>query len=136
MARYGSAANSSVIRWGISREPVWTDGTEATSPTGGTVLVTVKAAANLTGRCYGVSISAPEANIFQLGVVNAAGAFTVIKDFQLGSQGTIFVVVPYPIIGTLNATGSVVAGSSIQVRVVTTASSSSAYQASIFTDQG
>ena len=129
MSRISSAANSSVRRWGIPREPTSTDGAEQTSPGAASVLVTFLVSASKTGRCFGISISSPEANYFQLGILTG-GVFTTVKDFTIAAAGSIFVEVPTPLLN------GVPAGSSIQIRNVNAAVSGVPYQASLLCDQG
>lgn len=128
MSLGASSPSATQIRWAINVEPTWTDGAEQASPSAGAILVTFLVSANKKGNCWGVSISAPEANLFQLGILTGA-TFTVIKDFTLGAAGQIFVVVPGPLVS------NVAAGSSVQVRIVTSATSGQAYQASIYMTQ-
>jgi len=123
-----TAQSASILRWGIPREPTWTDGAEQTSPGANTALVTFTVSAGKTGRAFGISLTASEANYFQLGVMTGGG-FTDVKDFALAAEGTVFIVVPSPIVS------AVPAGSSIVLRNVNAGGVGALYQASLFTDQ-
>ena len=125
------AASAGALRWGpgILNEPVWTNGAEATAPSANTKLVSVTVAALKAGYCFGVVISAGEASSFQLGTVNAAGTFTDVMDFNLAASGTIFVVVPSPLVS------AVAAGVSIVVRNTNSGGSGIVYQANLLVEQ-
>jgi len=112
------------IRWGITREPTWTDGAEATAPAAGATLVSKTVTAGMTGRVFGVHISADEANQFQL-LVNA----TVIKRFALGGAGVIHIVLALPL------KDSIAAASVITIKNVTAGAALKVYQASLLYDE-
>ena len=111
------------IRWGIPREPFWIDGAEVTAPNPGTPLVSRTVSATVTsGRVFGVHIKGNEANAFQLKVGS-----TVIKDFAMGAEGFLTVVLGNPIVDNI-APGSVITISPI-------VSGTSVYQASLLYDE-
>jgi hypothetical protein len=113
-----------MIRWGIPREPVWTDGAESTAPAAGTALVTVTVTAGKTGRVLGVHISSPEANEFRL-----LGGATVYKRFALGAAGTIFIEVKAPL------KDSIAASTAVTIKNVVAGSAGKVYQASLLYDE-
>lgn len=119
-----SASDMKTVRWGIPREPTWTDGAEATAPAAGTALVTVTVSTGKTGRVFGVHISADEANQFQLLVGS-----TVVKRFALGAAGVIHIVLSLPL------KDSIAAASVITVKNVTAGASGKTYQASLLYDE-
>lgn len=114
-----------ISKWGIPREPYWVDGVESTAPGALATLVSVTVGVGLKGRIFGISITADEDNSFRL----YSGA-TVIKRFALGMAGTIFFVVPNPILT------DVVAGTTISIKNVGAGGAGIIYQASILYDEG
>jgi hypothetical protein len=114
----------SYIRWGIPREPAWVDGSETTAPAAGTALVSKTVSSGKTGRVFGVHIAAPEANRFQL---QSGGS--VIKDFTVGIEGVIHIVLPLPLLN------NVAAGTAITINNVTAGASGAVYQASLLYDE-
>jgi len=112
MTRFRSQSYS-LLRWGIPREPVSTDGSEQTAPGGGSVLVTVPVPSGKTGKAFAVHITATEANYFQVGIL-VGGTFTTVKDYGLAAEGTIEIVVPLPLV----TAAKTLTGSAIQVRNV------------------
>lgn len=114
----------SQIRWGIVREPTWTDGAESTAPGAGDALVTKTVTAAKTGRVFGVHITAGEANEFRL----YSGA-SIIKRFSLGLAGTIHIVLGTPLLD------DVAAATAITIKVVNAAGAGIVYQASLLYDE-
>lgn len=112
------------IRWGITREPTWTDGVETTAPAAGATLVTKTVTAAMTGRVFGVHISADEANQFQL-LVDAV----VIKRFALGGAGVIHIVLATPLKDDITASAV------ITIKNVTIGTAGKVYQASLLYDE-
>jgi hypothetical protein len=116
--------SASLVRWGITREPSWVYGSETTAPSVGTALVSQAVSSGKIGRVFGVHISADEANQFRL----YEGA-TVKQRFNLNGAGTIFIVLANPLLD------SVAAGTTISLKVVSSANSGKVYQANLLYDE-
>ncbi len=86
------------LRWGIPREPAWVDGAVTDNPNAAATLVTKTVTVGKTGRLFGLSIDADEANTF--GVYEDA---TEKLHFSLGSAGVVLVVTPGPILDSIAA---------------------------------
>ncbi|MEM3356762.1 MAG: hypothetical protein QW166_02930 [Candidatus Bathyarchaeia archaeon] len=119
-----AVSNYCEIRWGIPREPVWVDGAEATAPAAGTALVSRTVSAGMTGRVFGVHISADEGNQFRL-YVDA----TVVKRFALVAAGTIHIVLALPL------KDNIAAGSVVSIKNVVAGATGKVYQASVLYDE-
>ena len=91
-------ASVSIVRWGIAREPAWVSGTVTDNPGAGTSLVSKTVTAAKTGRVFGLSITADEANTFDL----YADAVKKLH-FSLPAAGNIYVVLPTPMVDSLAA---------------------------------
>lgn len=96
-------ANVSILRWGVAREPAWVSGTVTDNPGAGTALVSKTVTAGKTGRVFGLSITADEANTFDLYADAVKKAH-----FAMAAAGNIYVVLPAPMVDSL-AVGTVVA---------------------------
>ena len=113
----------SMYRWNIPREPVWVDGAPGTPAAGG-VLVTQTVTAALTGRVFGIHISADEGNQFDLCLDG-----TAVNHYVLGAGGTLDLVFASPIQDGLAA--AVV----ITINVVVAGTGTNVYQASLLYDE-
>lgn len=82
-----------LLRWGVAREPVWYGGVSAT-PGAGAVLATQTVTAALVGRCFGIIISSPFADVFTLN--DDAG---MVLTFNVGANAQVFIVSPIEIAG-------------------------------------
>ena len=115
----------SMLRWGITREPVWYDGPEMSAAKSGQYLIWHTVATGKTGRVFGVHITADEANAYRL----YAGT-TEIKRFATSGAGTIFIVVQDPIAQNIPA------GTYINIQTAAVYTSLTAqYQASMLEDE-
>jgi len=114
----------SMYRWNIPREPSWVDGAYTTAPAADAVLVTKTVGAGVTGRVFGIHISANEANQFDL---ELAGVPT--KRFVLGAGGTLYIILANPILD------GIVAGTVIELENVTVGAAGMVYQASLLYDE-
>ena len=117
--------NLRMLRWGIAREPAWVDGAVTDNPGAGTDLVTKTVTAGKTGRLFGLSIVADEANSFDV-YLDA----TRKLHYDLAAAGNIVIVVPSPLVD------SIAAGTVIDLRNVTAGSAAGKYyQARLLYDE-
>lgn len=112
------------LRWSVPREPGWVEGSETTAPAANTVLVSKTVTTAMTGRVFGVHITADEGNQFQL-----LDAAAVKKRFVLGAGGTIHVILATPLLD------GIVAGHLVSLRNVTAGTAGKVYQASLLYDE-
>jgi hypothetical protein len=120
-----STVQANLTRWGIPREPFWVYGVLIGAPGAGTALVTRNVTAAMTGRVFGVKITATEANQFDL-YLNAVFQTRV---GVLGAAGTIYAVLAAPIVD------GIAAGVAITVQNVAGAGIGSVYQSDLFYDE-
>ena len=113
----------SMYRWNIPREPVWVDGAPGTPAAGG-VLVTQTVTAALTGRVFGIHISADEGNQFDLCLDG-----TAVNHYVLAAGGTLDIVLASPIQDGL------VAAVIVTIEVVLAGTGTTVYQASLLYDE-
>ena len=122
---YATEPTLKLVRWGVTREPAWIDGSEQTAPEANTKLVSKTVSADKVGRVFGVHITAGEANAFRL----MKGA-TVVKRFDISARGTIHIVLNTPLLDGVSA------GTEISIQNVDAGGSGIVYQASILYDEG
>lgn len=113
-----------VLRWGVAREPAWVDGGEQTAPGAGTDLATKTVTAGKTGRLFGISIAADEANTFDV-YLDA----TATLHYALAAAGQLVIVLPTPI------KDAIAAGTVIDLRNVTAAGAGKVYHAMMLYDE-
>lgn len=113
-----------VLRWGVAREPAWVDGGEQTAPGAGTDLATKTVTAGKTGRLFGISIAADEANTFDV-YLDA----TATLHYALAAAGQLVIVLPTPI------KNAIAAGTVIDLRNVTAAGAGKVYHAMMLYDE-
>jgi len=113
-----------VLRWGVAREPAWVDGGEQTAPGAGTDLATKTVIAGKTGRLFGISIAADEANTFDV-YLDA----TATLHYALAAAGQLVIVLPTPI------KDAIAAGTVIDLRNVTAAGAGKVYHAMMLYDE-
>ncbi len=118
------SANIRMLRWGIAREPAWVDGGEQTAPAAGTDLATQTVTAAMTGRLFGVSIAADEANTFDV-YLDAVATL----HYALAAAGQVVIVLPTPLVD------SVAAGTVIDLRNVTAGGAGKVYHAMLLYDE-
>lgn len=118
-------SNTSMLRWGIPREPVWEHGAVETAPAALTDLVTWTVSTGKKGRVFGFHLSAGEANEFSLNV-----DATEYTRYHLGSANPIDVVFPKPIVD------DIAAGGIVAIKNVTAAAAGITYQSSLLRDEG
>jgi len=119
-----SSADISKIRWGITREPAWTNGSNQTAPTTTTDLVAKTVGTGKTGRIFGWRISSPETNEFILNI----GA-TAYRLAALGGAGLIVESHSVPVFDSISS------GATIDIRVASNGGSGKVYRADLLYDE-
>jgi len=113
------------FRWGEDIEPDWIVGAEATAPAAGTNLVSKTVGTGVTGRIFGIHISANEANEFKL--IWTSGGVARSLRFSLASAGVIYIASQTPMNKDLLADE----GTTISIQNVGAGSAGIVYQASL-----
>jgi len=118
------AADMSRIRWGIPREPTWSNGSNQTAPTTTTDLTSKTVSTGKTGRMFGWRISSPEANEFILNI----GA-TAYRLAALGGPGLIAESHATPVFD------NIASGTTINLRVANNGGSGKVYRVDLLFDE-
>jgi len=113
-----------LIQYGISRTPIWINGTNRTAPTTTTDLVTTTVSTGKTGRIFGWQIIAPEGNEFILNI-----GVTAYRIGALPSAGVIIATFDRAIFD------NIAAGIVINIRVAIAGGAGKVYRADLLYDE-